>query len=163
MIFRVIYGNPIRYYLDGAEVSEVEYRRASKRREKTLKAAGVSLDDALHDGGFQGQSQTPVCWPQKSLALSCHPRQVKAITERNKRHGISGVEYLPDGTCVVADRGARKALMALEGLHDNEGGYGDDHAANTSPLHREDEVPFDNEMLAPMGYCDEHGGLHRLE
>lgn len=82
----------------------------------------------------------------KSDALSCHPSQVKEIAERNRRHGVTGVSYLPDGTCLIADRGARKALMALEGVHDKRGGYGDDHAGQ-SPLYREDEVPFDDTLL----------------
>ena len=131
MRFKVVYGNPVRYYLDGREVSREQYDAASpKGRLRELFAAGRAA-----------KSQTTTCWPMRSDALACHPKQAAAITERNKRHGVTGVHYEKDGTCVIADRGARKALLALEGLHDNHGGYGDDHAGS-SPLYREDSVPF---------------------
>lgn len=130
MRFRVTYGNPVRYFLDDKEVSRAEYEAASPKRLKDLLRSATTA-----------ASHTTTCWPMKSDALSCHPSQVAAITERNKRHGITGVRYEKDGTCVIADRGARKALMALEGKHDKRGGYGDDHAGQ-SPLYREDVEPF---------------------
>ena len=76
----------------------------------------------------------PAGWPLYSDALACHPSQIPAIMERNKQHGVKGVSYDPqDGRAILADRGARRDLMRLEGVHDHEGGYGDDHAGS-SPL-----------------------------
>jgi hypothetical protein len=152
MIFRVTYGNPIRYYLDGEEVSEAAYRAASK--DKLDQVVGKKAQ------GVDPHSQTSACWPMKSLALSCHPSQVAAITARNKQHGITGVTYEKDGTCIIADRGARRDLMRLEGKHDKQGGYGDDHASTTSPLHREDSVGFADELLEE-GFCDHEGRIVR--
>ncbi len=115
-----------------------------KRRCKTCQFLPCRCEDLA--AGYMGRGHSPACWPMTSEALSCHPSQVKDITERNKKHGVVGVSYLPDGTCVIADRGARKALMALEGVHDKRGGYGDDHGGQ-SPLYREDSVPFDDTLL----------------
>ena len=76
-----------------------------------------------------------------SDAMAVHPSQIEAIMARNKKHGVQGVSYDPaDGRAILADRGARRDLMRLEGVHDNEGGYGDDHAA--SPQDPKPEVPF---------------------
>lgn len=131
MRFRVTYGSPIRYFVDDNEVSREEYEAASpKGRLKELFASGTTA-----------VSQALACWPMRSDALSCHPNQIAAITERNKKHGITGVSYEADGTCVISDREARRKIMALEGVHDNKGGYGDDHGGQ-SPLYRQDSVPF---------------------
>lgn len=131
MRFRVTYGKPTRYFVDDKEVSKAEYDAASpKGRLKALFAACTTA-----------RSQTTTCWPMRSDALSCHPKQIAAVMERNKKHGITGVSYEADGTCVISDREARRQIMALEGMHDNHGGYGDDHSGQ-SPLYRQDEVPF---------------------
>lgn len=75
----------------------------------------------------------PACWPMTSDALAVHPEQIPAVRARNRRHGVRGVEYNAKGQAILADRAARRDLMALEGYHDNQGGYGDDHAGE-SPL-----------------------------
>lgn len=90
------------------------------------------------------RGQTASCWPLKSEGLGCHPEQIPELLERNKRHGVKGVSYDKDGTAVLADRGARRDLMALEGCHDKSGGYGDDHAGQ-SPIYAEESIPFVSE------------------
>lgn len=71
-----------------------------------------------------GLVAAPSCWPLESEALAVHPNQVQKANDRAKRHGI-GVQYKPDGTAILADRRARKQMIALEGFFDNHGGYGD--------------------------------------
>ncbi len=66
----------------------------------------------------------PGCWPQTMIALACTPGQVQQANDRAKRHGIAAY-YHRDGKVTVADRKARKQLIRLEGMHDNQGGYGD--------------------------------------
>lgn len=88
---------------------------------------------------------TPACWPQHAMSLDVHPAQIEAIMARNKRHGVQGVTYRRNGDCIVADRAAKRDLMALEGVHNKDGGYGDDHARETplppcmddNPIHPE--------------------------
>ncbi len=66
--------------------------------------------------------------PIQSDALAVHPRQIPEVMERNRRHGLH-IEYNPeDGRPILADRGQRRDLMRIEGCHDNDGCYGDDHA-----------------------------------
>lgn len=84
----------------------------------------------LLGAGKVPSGHTPGCWPMTSLALSCTPQQVRAMNERNARHGIAA-RYEADGTCVIPSRGDRKKLIRLESgvlgrpLHDLKGGYGD--------------------------------------
>ncbi|HVK10860.1 MAG TPA: hypothetical protein VM597_18975 [Gemmataceae bacterium] len=66
----------------------------------------------------------PSSWPMKSVALAVHPDQVAEAIERNRRNGV-GVTYDATGMAEIPDRGERKKILKLEGLHDNHGGYGD--------------------------------------
>lgn len=122
MKIQIVYGNTGNrtYKIDGKEVSEEEYNARVKK-------AGITP-------GSPPQVASASGWPMKSDALAVHPSQIAEVMERNKRHGITGVSYDPkDGRAILADRGARRDLMALEGIHDKQGGYGDDHAGE-SPL-----------------------------
>lgn len=77
-------------------------------------------------------SAAPSTWgtaaPIHSLALAVHPSQIPEVMERNKKHGLGHIKYDAEGQPILTDRGMRRDLMRLEGVHDNEGGYGDDHA-----------------------------------
>ena len=66
----------------------------------------------------------PWARPQKSMALGCHPSQVEALNERNRKRGVS-VTYDRFGRAVIPDRNERRKLLEVEHMHDNEGGYGD--------------------------------------
>ena len=67
----------------------------------------------------------PKGWPKESVALSVMKNQVKEANARAKKHGLTGVYYEPSGKCILSDRGARRDLLRLEQMHDNNGGYGD--------------------------------------
>lgn len=109
------------YTIDGVPVTKEESDREFPPRE-----IGVPM-----------MGHSPACWPMKSDAMAVHPKQIQEALARNAKHGITGVTYDPaDGRAILADRGARRQLMALEGVHDKHGGYGDDHSG-TSPLMRE--------------------------
>lgn len=119
--FRVVFhpSNPAKneYFVDGVPVSEKVYRRESRKHAKK-QTHGVPM--------LAGNTSS--AWPLKSDALAVHPTQIAAAMERNKKHGVTGVTYDPkDGRAIFADRGARRALMRLENVHDKSGGYGDDH------------------------------------
>ncbi len=104
-------GNQIGFYLNGKEVTKEAFDEAIPTR-----PIGVPLN-----------GHSPACWPMLSDALAVHPKQIPAVMERNKQHGLH-VEYNPtDGRPVLMDRGMRRDLMKLEAIHDNNGGYGDDH------------------------------------
>ncbi len=81
--------------------------------------------------GLAGNSS---CWNEHwSDALACHPKQIPAMMERNKRHGVVGIEYHPEDGRAHGNRMAIRDLCHLEGVHNRDGGYGDDHATD-SPL-----------------------------
>jgi hypothetical protein len=105
-----IVGWPQRYYLDGVQVSKEEFEQAFPPQPQ---------------GAPGGHGSA--CWPMLSDALAVHPGQIQEAMERNKRHGLH-VEYTEDGRPKLMDRGQRRDLMRAEGFHDNNGGYGDDHA-----------------------------------
>ncbi len=101
----------VEYFVEGVPVSEEEFNAAF-----TEKAAGVPM--------LSGNSLTG--WPMKSDALAVHPEQIPLVLERNKRHGLTTVDYDPkDGRAIIPDRGARRMLNKIEGYHDKHGGYGD--------------------------------------
>lgn len=163
MRFKVTYGSPVRYYLDGAEVPKTAYEKESRRHTSLLKAAGQSLEDALKEGGFRGHFQTPTCWPMYSDSLApSTARQAQALRDRNKKHGITGVEYVLDRDgnwrAKIDNIGAHRDILALEGVHNNYEGYGDGHAGQ-SPLYREDEEPFDDTPLG-VGIVGEDGKVY---
>lgn len=96
------------YYRDGVQKTKADFDRAFPD-----KPIGPPMTAA------------PANWQNfESIALAVHPDQVAEATARNKRNGVN-VTYKPDGTAVIPDRAARTALMRLEGMHDNEGCYGD--------------------------------------
>ncbi len=122
----------ITYRRDGTAEYRVGNKEVSKEEfDQSFKAKEIGCT----------RGHTSSCWPMNSDAMGCHPDQIPEIMERNKRHGITGVSYAPDGTAILADRGARKNLMALEGVHDKSGGYGDDHARE-SPIYSEETNDF---------------------
>lgn len=62
----------------------------------------------------------PKCWPQISTkALAVAPDQVADANARNRLHGVP-VEYNAQGHAIIPDNGARRKLLALEGMHDND-------------------------------------------
>lgn len=75
--------------------------------------------------GVPLQGHTSACWPMRSEALAVHPDQVAEGNARNKKAGVGARYEAGTGICVIPDRGDRKKLLKVEGLHDNHGGYGD--------------------------------------
>lgn len=96
------------FYLEGKEVTEAEYRR-------------------VFPEPTPGLPMSSMAWsrPQESDALAVHPSQVDEANERNRRRGCSVTYRRDDGRAIVPDRGERKKLLKIEGMHDRDGGYGD--------------------------------------
>jgi hypothetical protein len=102
---------PNEYFIGDKLVSQEEFDAAFP-----AKKIGVPMN----------AGNTPGIWPMKSDALAVHPEQIPLVLERNKRHGLTSVEYDPkDGRAIIPDRGARRMLNRIEKFHDNEGCYGD--------------------------------------
>jgi hypothetical protein len=108
---KVVYhpSGKVEYFVHGRRVSKKQYDRRFPSKLRT------GLPAAPAPGAWQDFT---------SLALSVHESQVAEANERNKRHGVRA-RYDATGLCHIPDRSDRKRLMALEGLHDNSGGYSD--------------------------------------
>jgi hypothetical protein len=109
------YGAKETWWIDGQQVTKAEYDDAMAE----VKAGLPKVPEG--DPGDCGLVQFR---PLQSMALSVHPKQVEQANARNKRHGV-GVEYRPDGMAIITSRNERKRLLKVEGMRDNQGGYGD--------------------------------------
>lgn len=112
---KVVYGNPVRYFLNDVEVSKEEHDAAHANKLGEL--VGTAPTGRAPLVGNQG-------YPKKSLALSVHPEQVAEARERNRKHGIDA-GYDADGTCTVNSREAQKKLVKVSGFFNKDAGYGD--------------------------------------
>ncbi len=61
--------------------------------------------------------------PIRSDALAVHPKQIKQVLARNKRHGLS-IPYDREGRPVFTDPNQRKKLCKIEGVRDMNSYYG---------------------------------------
>lgn len=65
--------------------------------------------------------------PLVSQGLGCMRHQVPEMREEVKKHGLTSVHIREDGAAEITSRGdtGRRGLLALRGMRDNDGGYGD--------------------------------------
>ena len=83
------------------------------------------------DIGAQGAGGTrPSCWPLASEALGVDPSQIAEALAFDKRNGVGGTDYTPDGRPIFRDRDHRKRYMAAHGYYDRNAGYGDQSPRN---------------------------------
>ena len=105
------------------------------------------FDEAMQVGEFDaGDGSQLTAWkrPIYSDALGVHPAQIERAMALDRAHGVSS-EYLADGRMVLRNREERRKVMGYLGLHDNNGGYGDDHAATSHPGYG-DEVSLPDDI-----------------
>lgn len=101
----------ITYVLNGQEVTKEEF------------AAGSRQD------WLQGDFYVPSTYrdhdPLVSDGLGCMKSQVKQLRETVRQHNIQGVRVKDSGQVEITSRRGRKELLAVRGLVDNDGSYGD--------------------------------------
>lgn len=51
-------------------------------------------------------------WPMVSTAMGCHPDQIAEFKAYDRKHGVTGCEYLPNGDMKVTKEGRRQWLKA---------------------------------------------------
>ncbi len=77
----------------------------------------IKPDAVKHRGVIRNASKRTAT--QESLALSCHPSQVKEFNDNARRAGLTNVHYEKDGTCIMPSFGKqRKGLLKLRGVID---------------------------------------------
>lgn len=98
----VLRGDTWHFYLNGAEVTEKQYR-------------AVYPEIQPLPGGTLGVDH-PAGWPMVSkLGFGIHKRKVAMANAELKKNGITGVVYQPDGSCKIDNSEARRKLLKIRG------------------------------------------------
>lgn len=63
-------------------------------------------------------------WPQHSIALAVHPKQIAKATAHSHKIGVP-VTFDGQGNCILENRSHRKRYCEAIGAFDRNGGYGD--------------------------------------
>lgn len=101
------------YTYNGKTVSKQELDRLMPPKENWLEAPPMSANTySEHD-------------PLLSDGCGVMKAQVSETRELIKKHGIQGASVLNDGKIRFTSRRARKEFLAMRGLRDNDGSYGD--------------------------------------
>ena len=101
----------IKYMLNGQEVTKEEFSKGAN--DDFLKSVPmVPKTYSQHD-------------PLKSDGLGCMKSQVKDLRDVIRKHNIQGVQVKESGQLEITSRRGRKELLAVRGLVDSDGSYGD--------------------------------------
>lgn len=111
-----------KYFVDGKEVTKEEHDRLFEAERALLPQVEEPVDEEAAE--LAGLTSRPWTQPIESTAMQVHPRQVKAVLERNARHGVN-IEYRENGKPVLRSRQDRNNLMRIERMRDHDAGYGD--------------------------------------
>lgn len=111
------------------ETGEIHEVAMSMRDRESFETDGVAeIDGRKVERCFQAefgrQHHADGLWPIQSNALGVHPDQVDEAKEYYAQHNVP-TDFTADGQCILRDRGHRKEVLRLTGMHDNDGGYGD--------------------------------------
>ena len=99
------------YTMNGQPVSREEFLKGAN--DDFLKAPAMASDTySQHD-------------PLVSDGLGCMKSQVHELRSVIRKHNIQGVQVKNDGQLEITSRRGRKELLAVRGLVDNDGSYGD--------------------------------------
>lgn len=124
------------YFIDGYEVPQEVYDafRPSKMfptdngmsladAEKELAAIKACAEPREENRGPCFATAIDSAHPIRSDALAVHPKQIKQVLARNKRHGLT-IPYDREGRPVFTDPNQRKKLCKIEGVRDKNSYYG---------------------------------------
>lgn len=101
----------VSYTLNGKEVTREEFL-AGSQKEFLTGPPMVANTYSAHD-------------PLLSEGLGCMKSQVPEMREVIRKHNIQGVLVKDSGQLEITSRRGRKELLAVRGLVDGDGGYGD--------------------------------------
>lgn len=100
-----------KYLINGKEVTPEEFRAGAKSN--WLDAPPMTANTyTQHD-------------PLVSDGMGCMKSQVPELRGVIRKHNIQGVAVKDSGQLEITSRRGRKELLAVRGLVDNEGSYGD--------------------------------------
>ena len=73
----------------------------------------------IEHGGFEHPTS---CWPMKSVAMACHPSQVREFAEDSRKKGVP-TEFTKTGEPIFTNRNHRAKYLRAYRVHDRDGGY----------------------------------------
>ena len=105
-------GKKTTYWVDGKQITRAKFNKMFPWR-----------------GACSPETITAWKRPLRSDALGVGTKDIPAWMEIYRKAGITGISHDPkDGTAILYGRASRRDVMKLRGVHDRNGGYGDDHA-----------------------------------
>ena len=104
--------NKVAYTLNGKEVTREEFLSGSRA-------------DYLNGGRYFVPNTYSAHDPLVSDGLGCMKSQVPELRETIRKHNIQGVAVKDNGQLEITSRRGRKELLAVRGLVDSDGSYGD--------------------------------------
>lgn len=99
----------VNYRINGKEATKAEFERLPA---KPIGAPSVSNTYTEHD-------------PLISDGVGCMKSQVPEMRKTIRQHSIQGAQVLDNGQIRFTSRRARRELLRVRGLCDNDGGYSD--------------------------------------
>jgi hypothetical protein len=110
--------NDTPYIRNGKVVSRKEFLATAKREPRSRKRG------RNRNVPMVNQAYSDSC-PLVNDGVGCMKAQVAEMRNAIKARGIVGARVLDSGAVEFTSRRARKEVLAMRGLVDNEGGYGD--------------------------------------
>lgn len=117
MTFKIVYGNPIRYYVFGTQVDkktfDKEHKKAARGRRKLKagqKVGAISMNSKL--------------WPRKSMAMGVGKHQIAEAEEKARKAGVPTEWCKETGMAIIRDNAHQRDLQKRLGLVNFDAGYG---------------------------------------
>ncbi len=115
MKFKIVYSKPVKYFIDGDEVSEATYRKKCPRHGAALIGTGQSAATFM---------QTSQSWPRKSDALGCSPVQCDKAQEQSIKLGVPTEFDKKTGQAILLNNAHQRDFLKALGKVNLAGGYG---------------------------------------
>jgi hypothetical protein len=114
---KITYGNPIRYYVDGKEVTKSKF-------DEVFPGHPVKGDCRRRINTLM---ETSKAWPRLSDALGVGAGQKEKAEELYRKKGVP-TEFVPDGcggySAVMRNNAHQRDVLKALGMKNNDGGYG---------------------------------------
>lgn len=110
---RIVYGKPIRYYVDDKEVSKKKFDRVCKKKIDIL--AGATATTIM---------ETSKSWPKQSDGLGVNTKQIPKAEEMFRKLGVPTEFDKTTGKAIVRNNAHQRDILKAIGYHNNDGGYG---------------------------------------
>ncbi len=109
---KIVYGNPIRYYVDGNEVSKEEFDEAFPTKPLTYKKCATTL------------METSNAWPMRSNSLGVHPKQCKEAEAFAAKLGVPTEFDKKTGEAIFRNNAHKRDFAKAHHYPNRDGGFG---------------------------------------